>query len=84
MIRLKMRGGRHRVVHIGGSALDAQMVREALSGSKNELYDVDWIGKLSDGLEQLATSPVSAVLLDLRLPDSPGIGGLSAGHQGRR
>jgi diguanylate cyclase (GGDEF)-like protein/PAS domain S-box-containing protein len=76
MIRLKMRGGRHRVLHIGGSALDAQMVREALSGSKKELYDVDWVGKLSDGLERLATSSVSAVLLDLRLPDSPGIGGL--------
>src|SRR5438309_1475626 len=76
MIRLKMRAGRHRVLHIGGSTLDAEMIREALSRSKNDLYDVDWVGKLSDGLERLTTSRVSAVLLDLRLADSPGIGGL--------
>lgn len=52
------------------------MIREALSDSKNEPYDVEWLETLSDGLERLATIRVSAVVLDLRLPDCPGILGL--------
>jgi diguanylate cyclase (GGDEF)-like protein/PAS domain S-box-containing protein len=69
---------RRRVLHIGGNATDARMIREALTGSNGELYDVEWVSKLSDGLERLATSRTSAMLLDLHLPDSPGLDALDA------
>src|ERR1700687_2064799 len=77
MNRLKIGPGRHRILHIGGNTADARMIREALTGSKSELYDVEWAGTLSDGLQRLTTNPISAVLLDLQLPDCPGIEGLA-------
>ena len=78
MTRSKMSTGRHSVLHIGGNTGDARRIREALSESKSELYqyDVEWVERLSDGLERLTSSPMSAVLLDLLLPDCPGIAGL--------
>lgn len=68
-----MSGGRRRVLHIGGSATDARMVRKALAESKRDRYDVEWVGNLSDGLERLVLNRTAAVLLDLQLPDCPGI-----------
>jgi diguanylate cyclase (GGDEF)-like protein/PAS domain S-box-containing protein len=71
-----MSGGRHRVLHIGGNATDAQMVRKALTESTSERYDVDWVGTLAGGLERLIPNRICAVLLDLQMPDCPGIDGL--------
>jgi diguanylate cyclase (GGDEF)-like protein/PAS domain S-box-containing protein len=72
MIQLDMGGERQRVLHIGGSAADSRIVREALTGSKGERFEVEWVGTLTDGLERL-TERTSLVLLDLRLPDCPGL-----------
>jgi diguanylate cyclase (GGDEF)-like protein/PAS domain S-box-containing protein len=72
----KVSGGRGVVLHIGGSTAGARVIREALTESTSTLYDIEWVGKLSDGLKRLTTSRVSAVLLDLQLPDCPGIAGL--------
>jgi diguanylate cyclase (GGDEF)-like protein/PAS domain S-box-containing protein len=69
-------GGGHRVLHVGGSPVDAGMIREALSASASERYDIEWVLKLSDGLQRLTANRVSAVLLDLRLPDCPGLDAL--------
>ena len=74
MIQLEMGGVGQRVLHIGGSATDARIVREALSGS-NERFEVEWVATLADGLERL-TSRTTLVLLDLHLPDCPGIDAL--------
>jgi diguanylate cyclase (GGDEF)-like protein/PAS domain S-box-containing protein len=71
-----MSGGRHRVLHIGGNTTDARTIREALTGPKSEWYDVEWVRSLSDGLERVTTNRLSAVLLDLQLPDCSGIDGL--------
>jgi diguanylate cyclase (GGDEF)-like protein/PAS domain S-box-containing protein len=76
MKRLKMSGEGHRVLHIGGNTTDARMIREALTGSKSEPYEVEWVGTLSGGLQRLTTNLMSAVLLDLRLPDCAGIDAL--------
>jgi diguanylate cyclase (GGDEF)-like protein/PAS domain S-box-containing protein len=67
---------RHRVLHIGGSPADARTIRDALIGSEGDRYAVEWVGRLSDGLERLTTNAASAVLLDLQLPDCPGIDAL--------
>ncbi len=69
-------GARHRILHIGGNIGDARMVREALAASTSERYDVEWVGTLTDGLERLASNGISAVLLDLQLPECAGIDGL--------
>jgi diguanylate cyclase (GGDEF)-like protein/PAS domain S-box-containing protein len=75
---LKMSAERHRILHIGGNAADARKIRQALTGSKSEPYDydVEWVWTLFDGLQRLTANPVSAVLLDLQVPDCPGIDGL--------
>jgi CheY-like chemotaxis protein len=56
-------------------ARHARMIRVALTESTREVYDVEWVGKPSDGLERLTTNRMSAVLLDLLLPDCPGLDG---------
>jgi diguanylate cyclase (GGDEF)-like protein/PAS domain S-box-containing protein len=76
MKRLRMSAGRHPVLHIGGNAADARKIREALTESKGGPFDVEWVGTLSEGLQRLAANPMSAVLLDLQLPDCPAIDGL--------
>jgi diguanylate cyclase (GGDEF)-like protein/PAS domain S-box-containing protein len=75
MIRFEMAAGGQCVLHIGGSSIDARIIREALTASNSERYEVEWVETLSDGLERL-TGRTSVVLLDLHLPDCPGIGGL--------
>jgi diguanylate cyclase (GGDEF)-like protein/PAS domain S-box-containing protein len=76
MMGFKVSGGARRVLHIGGNTTDARKIREALTESSIEPYDVEWAWRLSDGLERLTTNPVSAVLLDLQPPDCPGIDAL--------
>jgi CheY-like chemotaxis protein len=68
--------GRHRILHIGGSTADAGTIREALIGPEGNRYGVEWVGSLSGGLERLTMNAISAVLLDLRLPDCPGMDAL--------
>jgi diguanylate cyclase (GGDEF)-like protein/PAS domain S-box-containing protein len=52
------------------------MIRDALTESKSDLYDVEWVHGLADGVERLTTNRMSAVLLDLQLPDCPITDGL--------
>ena len=65
-----------RVLHIGGNTSDARRIREALAGSSSEPFSVEWVCRLSDGLERLTAKPISAVLLDLQLSDCPGLDAL--------
>jgi len=76
MMRLPISAGRHHILYVGGNATGARAIREALSESKTDRYDVEWFWKLSDALERLTTNPISAVLLDLQLPDCPGMDAL--------
>jgi diguanylate cyclase (GGDEF)-like protein/PAS domain S-box-containing protein len=57
-------------------AQDAKAVRDALAGSSDGLFDVDWVRSRADGLMRLsgtACGSVAAVLADLFLPDSSGL-----------
>jgi diguanylate cyclase (GGDEF)-like protein/PAS domain S-box-containing protein len=45
----------------------------ALTRSKRDPYDVEWVANLSEGLERLIPNRIVAVLLDLVLPDCPGL-----------
>jgi signal transduction histidine kinase len=55
---------------------DARLVQEALAphGASHGGYriDLEWVDRLSTGLERLKTGGVDVILLDLNLPDSDG------------
>jgi diguanylate cyclase (GGDEF)-like protein/PAS domain S-box-containing protein len=76
-MQLNVSGVGHRVLQIGGDASDARIIRNALAESKSERYDLEWVATLSDGLDRLSTNRMSVVLLDLHLPDCPGIDALT-------
>lgn len=69
---------RHRVLQIGGNVTDARVIREALTESKSDRYEVEWVGTLAGGLERLAVNRMSAVLLNLRSRDGSGIDALES------
>src|SRR6202022_1689655 len=61
---------------------DAETVREALVSSKDGPFSVDWVRRCSEGLERLDAAGrqqkqkadgITAILVDLFLPDSQGI-----------
>lgn len=67
----------HRILHIGGTAAEACVVRDALLGSPGDVFELGWVETLSDGLQQLAAHQVGALLLSLGPPDGVGIDGLA-------
>jgi PAS domain S-box-containing protein len=52
---------------------DARLLQEMLVEIKNPSFELDWVDRLSAGLEHLKQQSVDAVLLDLSLPDSKGL-----------
>jgi diguanylate cyclase (GGDEF)-like protein len=62
---------RQRVLLIEDNPGDVRLIREMLSEG-DELFEVDCVGRLSQGLEYLSTRSAGVVLLDLSLPDSYG------------
>jgi diguanylate cyclase (GGDEF)-like protein/PAS domain S-box-containing protein len=58
------------VLLIENEPADASVIREILSTGPVE---VEWVRKLSDGLERLSRTGIAAVMLNLLLPDSQGI-----------
>jgi DNA-binding NarL/FixJ family response regulator len=70
------------VLLIQGNASDAQIVRDSLSRSSDNNFNVEWVSTCALGLQRLAavgkqkagdTTGISAVLVDLLLPDVAGI-----------
>ena len=58
------------VLLIENDPADASVIREILATGPIE---VEWVRKLSDGLERLSRTGIGAVMLNLLLPDSQGI-----------
>ncbi|HET7767047.1 MAG TPA: EAL domain-containing protein [Burkholderiales bacterium] len=63
---------RQRVLLIEDNPGDIRLIREMLSAGEDGLFELDCVGRLSQGLEYLATRSTGVVLLDLSLPDSYG------------
>jgi diguanylate cyclase (GGDEF)-like protein/PAS domain S-box-containing protein len=59
------------ILLIQDDAPTACAIVEALNHSRDELFEVEWVRRCSDGLERL--TGVAAILLDLFLPDSRGL-----------
>lgn len=62
-----------RVLLVEDNPGDARLIRELLADAKNSRFDLEWVERLSKGLERLPQGGLDIVLLDLRLPDSSGI-----------
>jgi signal transduction histidine kinase len=68
------------VLLIEDNPADARLVREALQGNSDPGYRVEWVRRLSLGLDRLADGGIDVLLLDLGLPDSQGLATLAAVH----
>jgi diguanylate cyclase (GGDEF)-like protein/PAS domain S-box-containing protein len=62
------------VLLIGNDSVAATTIRAALAEPAEERYATLWVRSLSAGVARLSEGGVDAVLLDLCLPDSEGIG----------
>src|SRR5579862_807276 len=58
---------------IEDDADDAKRILEALADPRECPFDVEWVTRLSGGLERLGAGGIDLVLLDPFLPDSQGI-----------
>ncbi len=56
---------------------DARLIREYLSEAGSEIFELEHVDRLSSGLERIARGSIGVILLDLSLPDSQGLAGLS-------
>ena len=63
----------HNVLLIEDDPAVAGVIQEALAGPSDSPFIVEWVRRLSDGLERVSKGGIAAVLLDLFLPDSQGI-----------
>ena len=68
------------VLLIEDNPADARLVREALKETADPGYRVEWVRRLSIGLDRLAQGGIDVLLLDLGLPDSQGLATLAAVH----
>lgn len=69
-----------RLLLIEDNPADARLLRELLSASPLEQFEVLHAQKLADGLSLLAADGVDVVLLDLSLPDALGAHTVASAH----
>jgi diguanylate cyclase (GGDEF)-like protein/PAS domain S-box-containing protein len=62
-----------KVLLIENDPAVAERIRAALLTTGSVSFDLEWVRRLSEGLERLSKGGVAAVLLALSLPDSHGI-----------
>jgi len=62
-----------RILLIENDPAAADQIRAALGTTSDDMFEVEWVHQLSEGLERLSKKGIAAVLLDLSLPDSQGI-----------
>jgi diguanylate cyclase (GGDEF)-like protein/PAS domain S-box-containing protein len=69
-----MKTSDERVLLIEAKSDDAARLLHELGAVKNEHFRVEWITELSTAIERVRKGGVGAVILDLALPDSDGLG----------
>lgn len=68
-----MRSGSIRVLIVEDNQGDARLVREMLSESVGDVFDVTHVGRVADAVAHLRTGATDVTLLDLSLPDGLGV-----------
>ncbi|MHB1061175.1 MAG: EAL domain-containing protein [Thiobacillus sp.] len=61
------------VLLIEDEPADARLIQDALASTVDSAFRVEWVTRLSDALERLASERFEVVLLDLSLPDGKGL-----------
>ena len=64
----------NRILIITGNAADATVLEDALGSAKDGPFTIERVTHLSDGLKRLSAGGIDAIMADLSLPDSQGIG----------
>ncbi len=62
-----------RVLLIEDDVADARLIQDALAGTGNKPFHVEWATCLSDAIQRLAHDDFEVILLDLTLPDGSGL-----------
>ena len=62
-----------RVLLVEDDPVEAGQIQAALAGAPGRLFQVEWVTRLDAALERLKKPDIQVVLLDLRVPDGPGI-----------
>ena len=65
-----------RVLIITGNSSDAKTLANVLGNAGNDAFAVESVIRLSEGVKRLRAGGIDAVMVDLLLPDSQGIGTL--------
>ncbi len=69
-----------RALLVEDNRIEARQTQHWLAAKKEPVIQVEWVERLSMGLERLAGGGIDAVLLDLNLPDSRGMETFAALH----
>jgi pilus assembly protein CpaE len=77
-IEVIMTGGALRVLMVEDNAVSAQLTKSMLMHTDASNFEVQTAGSLMDALDVLGAGGFDVILLDLSLPDSDGIGTLTA------
>ncbi len=72
--------GKVRVLLVEDSPGDARLIRYMLDDAGGELFDLEHVERLGDGLRRLGDGNIGVVLLDLSLPDSQGLATFAEMH----
>ena len=70
---IEVNRGKLKILLVEDNPGDARLIREMLAASEATGFEIDWVSRLSAGLEKLAQNEIDLVLLDLGLPDSRGL-----------
>jgi len=69
-----------KVLLIEDNPGDARLIQEMLAEVGTASFDLEWADRLSRGLERLARGDIDVLVLDLSLPDSPGVDAFTKTH----
>jgi diguanylate cyclase (GGDEF)-like protein/PAS domain S-box-containing protein len=73
-----MDDGVFTILLVSDNAVDVELIQKALVEPAGGRLRLERVGRLSDGVDRLSKEGIDAVLLDLFLPDSQGIGTFEA------
>lgn len=63
----------NRILVLTDAPADADTLKDVLGNARDGPFEVEWVRRLSAGIERLRMGGIDAIIVDLSLPDSSGI-----------